>query len=43
MQKGDIVLESVDTLHQIADKFTKPLDLDRFWTLRGELGMMNVH
>ena len=42
VQKGDIMLESVDTLHQIADIFTKPLDRDRFCSLRGELGMMNV-
>ena len=41
-KKDDIVLESVDTLHQIADIFTKPLDQDRFCTLRSELGMMNV-
>ena len=42
MQKGDIVLEYVDTLHHIADIFTKPLDRDRFCTLKGELDMMNV-
>ena len=42
MQKGDIMLEFVDTLHQIADIFTKSLDRDRFCSLRGELGMMNV-
>ena len=42
VQKGDIKLESVDTLHQIADIFIKPLDRDRFCTLRGELDMMNV-
>ena len=42
VQKGYIVLESVDRLHQIADIFTKPFDRDRFCTLRGELGMMNA-
>ena len=42
VQKGDIILEFVDTLDQVADIFTKPLDRDRFCTLRGELGMMNV-
>ena len=42
VQKGNIMLESVDTLHQITDIFTKPLDRDRFCTLRGEFGMMNV-
>ena len=30
------------TLHQLADIFTMPLDWDRFYTLRGELGMMNA-
>ena len=42
VQKGDIVLESIDTLNQLTDNFTKPLDRDRFYTLRGELGMMNA-
>ena len=42
MQKGDIVLESVNILNQHADIFTKPLNRDRFYTLRGELGMMNA-
>ncbi|XP_038992978.1 uncharacterized protein LOC120116622, partial [Hibiscus syriacus] len=32
--KEDLVLEFVDTLHQLADIFTKPLDKERFWTLR---------
>ena len=40
VQKGDVVIEFVDTLHHIADIFTKPLDKDRFCTIRGELGMM---
>ena len=30
VQKGDIMLKTIDTLHQIADIFTKPLDRDRF-------------
>ena len=42
VKKGDIMLEFVDTLHQIVDIFTKPLDRDRFCSLKGELGMMNV-
>ena len=42
VQKGDIMLESVDTLYQIADIFTKPLDRDRFCTLKCKFGMMNV-
>ena len=35
-------IEFVDTLHQLADIFTKPLDKDRFCTIKGELGMMNA-
>ena len=42
VQKGDIVLEFVDTLHQLADIFTKPLDNDRFCTIRREIGLMNT-
>ena len=42
VQKSDIVLESVNTLHQLTDIFTKHLDKDRFCTVRGELGMMNA-
>ena len=42
MQKDDIVFEFVNTLHQLADIFTKPLDKDRFCTIRGEFGMMNA-
>ena len=41
VQKSDVVLE-VDTLYQLADIFTKSLDRDRFYTIRGELGMMNA-
>ncbi|KAK2975035.1 hypothetical protein RJ640_023932 [Escallonia rubra] len=39
VQKGDIVLDFVDTNHQLADIFTKPLDSKRFTSLRRELGM----
>ena len=42
MQKGDVVIKFVDTLHQLADIFTKPLDKDRFCTIRGELCMINA-
>ena len=42
MQKGDVVIKFVDTLHQLADIFTKPLDKDKFCIIRGELGMMNA-
>ena len=42
VQKDDIVLEFVNTLHQLVDIFTKPLDRDRFCTIRGKIGMMNT-
>ena len=42
VQKGDVVIKFVDTLHQLTDIFTKPLDKDRFCTIRGELGMINA-
>ena len=42
VQKGDIMLEFIDTLHQLADIFTKPLDKDRFITIRREIGLMNA-
>ncbi|KAK8526380.1 hypothetical protein V6N12_020852 [Hibiscus sabdariffa] len=42
VSKDDIVLEYVDTLHQLADIFTKPLDKERFWTLRRDLGLMDL-
>ena len=41
VQKGDMI-KFVDTLHQLADIFTKSLDKNRFCTIRGELGMMNA-
>ncbi|KAL1078378.1 hypothetical protein V6Z11_D10G156500 [Gossypium hirsutum] len=42
VKKGDIILKFVDTLHQLADIFTKPLDKERFWIIRGDLGLMNM-
>ncbi|KAK2989895.1 hypothetical protein RJ640_019478 [Escallonia rubra] len=39
VQKSDIVLDFVDTNHQLADIFTKPLDSKRFTALRRELSM----
>ena len=42
VQKGDVVIKFVDTLHQLADIFTKLLDKGRFCTTRGELGMINA-
>ena len=41
-KKGDVVIKFVDTLHQLVDIFTKPLDKDRFCTIRDEFGMMNA-
>ena len=38
-QKGDIVLEFVNTDLQLADIFTKPLNEDRFCFIRQEIGM----
>ncbi|GMI84085.1 hypothetical protein HRI_002077800 [Hibiscus trionum] len=40
--KNDVVIEFVDTLNQLADIFTKPLDKERFWTLRRELGLTSL-
>ena len=37
--KGDIDLSHVDTQNQLADILTKPLDLESFAHLRGELGV----
>ncbi|GAV82952.1 hypothetical protein CFOL_v3_26403 [Cephalotus follicularis] len=41
VEKGDILLKYIDTLNQVADIFTKPLDNERFSALRRELGMQN--
>ena len=40
--KGYCVLEFVDTKHQLADIFTKPLPKDSFYTIRGELGLLDA-
>ena len=42
VQKGDVAIKFVDTLHQLVDIFTKPLEKDKFYTIRSELGMMNA-
>jgi hypothetical protein len=39
--KGDIVLNHVSTDKQLADIFTKPLDEQRFCTLRSELNILD--
>ncbi len=38
---GDVVLEFVDTDHQLADIFAKPLCEDRFNFIKRELGMLD--
>ncbi|GMI79777.1 hypothetical protein HRI_001647000 [Hibiscus trionum] len=40
--KKDVAIEYVDTLNQLADIFTKPLDKERFWSLRRELGLTSL-
>ncbi|GMI69935.1 hypothetical protein HRI_000662800 [Hibiscus trionum] len=40
--KNDVVLEYVDTLNQLANILTKPLDKECFWTLRRELGLTSL-
>ena len=41
MQKGDCVLEFVETSKQLADIFTKPLPRDSFFYIRRELGIID--
>ncbi|KAJ9565794.1 hypothetical protein OSB04_001760 [Centaurea solstitialis] len=41
VMNGDIELHSVPTEYQLADLFTKPLDVTRFNMLISELGMLN--
>jgi hypothetical protein len=40
-QKGDIAIESVGTVDQLADLFTKPLDEKRFHKLKNELNILD--
>jgi hypothetical protein len=42
-EKGDIELSYIDTQHQLADIFIKPLDATRFAFLRGELGVCHPY
>jgi len=42
VQKGDYVLEFVDTKNQLTDIFTKPLPKDSFNTIRRELGLLDA-
>ena len=41
-QKGDIVLQHVQTEKQLPDIFTKPLSEEQFCYIRRELGMYNI-
>ncbi|KAJ9547066.1 hypothetical protein OSB04_019609 [Centaurea solstitialis] len=43
VMNGDIELHFVPTEYQLADLFTKPLDVTRFNMLISELGMLNPH
>ena len=43
VQKGDCVLEFVDTKNQLADIFTKPLPKETFFAIRGELGPLDIN
>ena len=40
--KGDISIEIVNYLNQLANNFTKPLNENQFCKIRRELGMLNV-
>ena len=42
VQKGDCVLEFVDTKNQLADIFTKPLNKDSIYNIRRELGLLDA-
>ena len=41
VQKGDCVLEFIDTSKQLADIFTKPLPTENFYFIRRELGILD--
>jgi hypothetical protein len=41
--KGDIVLHHVGTERKLVDIFTKPLDEQKFCTLRSKLNILNSH
>jgi hypothetical protein len=42
VERGDIELIHVDTKHQIADIFTKPLSTQQYYELRFKLGMLEI-
>ena len=41
VQKGDCLIEFVETSKQLADIFTKPLPKENFFFIRNELGILN--
>jgi hypothetical protein len=41
IQKGDCIIEFVETTKQLADIFTKPLPKEPFYYIRGELGIVD--
>ena len=43
VQKGDCVLEFVDTKNQLADIFTKPLPKEIFFAIRRELELLDIN
>ena len=43
LKEKNVVLHLIDTEHQLADIFTKPLDSSRFAFLRGELGVIKLY
>jgi len=42
VQKGDCLLELIDTKNQLADIFTKPLPKENFFAIRRELGLIDI-
>jgi hypothetical protein len=43
VEKGDIEMRYIDTLRQLADIFTKPLDSSRFTDLREKIGVSHPY
>jgi hypothetical protein len=43
VEKGDIAIKYIDTERQLADILTKPLDVTRFASLRGELAVCHPY